>query len=92
MAQTIDPQSPAAQQARAVHLQHITPALKQAIKDAKAANFADTAILNGFAAAYTDFLTVTIGREAAANLLAAQAEHVRKIAAKEADKKADGAA
>lgn len=91
MAQTIDPDSPAAQQARTVHLKHVTPALKKAIQDAKSANYTDAAILNGLAAAYADFLTITIGREAAANLLAAQSEHVRQTPATATDK-ADGSA
>ena len=90
MAQTIDPDSPAAQQARTVHLKHITPALKKAIQEAKAASYTDAAILNGIAAAYADFLTLTVGREAAANLLAAQAEHVRN-APGPTPAKADGA-
>lgn len=83
MTQTIQPDSPAAEQARAIHHTHVTPALKQAIQSAKAAGFADTAILNGIAAAYADFLILTVGREAAAKLLAGQAEHVRTAPAKE---------
>ncbi|HKK23768.1 MAG TPA: hypothetical protein VJ947_08785, partial [Pseudohaliea sp.] len=77
MTQTIDPGSPAAEQARTVHQKHITPALKQAIKDAQGSGFSDGAILNGMAAAYGDFLVMTLGRDKAAELLAAQAEHLR---------------
>lgn len=78
MAQTIDPASPAAEQARSVHHNHVTPAMKQAIKAAREAGFSDAAILNGLAAAYGDFLVTTLGREKAASLLAAQAEHLRE--------------
>lgn len=81
MAQTIDPDSPAAEQARSVHHNHVTPALKQAIKAAQGAGFSDAAILNGLAAAYGDFLVTTLGREKAAALLAAQAEHLRAVPA-----------
>ena len=83
MTQTVAPDSPAAEQARTIHYTHVTPALKQAIQSAKAAGFADSAILNGVAAAYADFLTLTVGRDAAAKLLAAQAEHVRTSPGKE---------
>jgi hypothetical protein len=81
MAQTIDPDSPAAEQARTVHHKHVTPALKQAIKDAQGSGFSDGAILNGMAAAYGDFLVMTLGRAKAADLLAAQAEHLRETPA-----------